>query len=78
MGTAALFGEPGLHPAAGLKPERSAAPKGGGIDLLHGVGRSSSAPSRVPGPPPRTSIAATACRSKMTAVTPDVSLASSA
>jgi hypothetical protein len=50
MGTAALFGEPGLHPAAGVKPERSASPKGGGIDLLHGVGRSSSAPSPGTGP----------------------------
>src|SRR3979409_1950966 len=39
---------------------------------------SSSAPSRVPGPPPRTSIAATAGESKTTAVTPDARAASSA
>ena len=35
---AALFGEPGLHPAAGLKPERRAAGERDGVDPLHGVG----------------------------------------
>src|SRR6266566_314926 len=35
------------------------------------LARSSNAPSRIPGPPPRTSIAATAGLSKITAVTPD-------
>ena len=38
----------------------------------------SAASSRVPGPPPRTSIAATAGLSKITAVTPEASFASSA
>ena len=35
---AALFGEPGLHAAAGLEPERRAAGERDGVDPLHGVG----------------------------------------
>src|SRR5207247_739616 len=35
---AALLGEPGLHSAAGLEPERRAAREHQGIDPLHGVG----------------------------------------
>ncbi len=33
-----MFGEPGLHPAAGLQPECRAAGQRDGVNPLHGVG----------------------------------------
>ncbi len=76
---AALFGEPGLHAAAGIQSERRAAGKRDCVDRLRRCLRARAArSSRVPGPPPRTSIEATAGESKMIAVTPEASAASSA
>ena len=75
----ALFGKPGLHAARGVQPKRRAAGERDGVDRLDGAfGFEERASSRVPGPPPRTSIEATAGESKMIAVTPEASAASSA
>ncbi len=74
-----LFGEPGLHATGGIQPERRAAGERDGVDGFdRALTRSSRLASRVPGPPPRTSIDATAGLSKITAVTPDAIAASSA
>ena len=54
---AALLGEPGLHAAAGIESEGGAAGSAMASTRSSVLARSSSAPSRVPGAPPRTSIA---------------------
>ena len=76
---AALFGEPGLHAAArhpARAPSRRRARwRRSPRRCLRDRARDS---SRVPGPPPRTSIDATAGVSKIIAVTPEASAASSA
>jgi hypothetical protein len=73
-----LFLEPALHAGGGIEAERRAAGERDRVDASTVCAGSSRAVSRVPGPPPRTSIEPTAGTSNTIAVAPEPSRVSSA